>query len=614
MVTLVNRAKVSTSTLGTGTITLGAAVSGYQTFASAGVTDGQTVRYTIEDGTAWEIGSGTYTASTTELSRTLDESSTGSLLNLSGSAVVFITAAGEDIQQPPAEGAFVDGDKTKLDGIEAGATADQTAAEIKTAYESNANTNAFTDAEQTKLAGIEAGADVTDAGNVNPLVDTHLNTSSATTGQYLGWNGSDYAWSTVSGYTDTDVDTHLNTGTATTGEVLSWTGTDYDWVAVSGGGAFTADGSNNLYAIATLPALTSGANNFVAGASAGNSLSSGGDNILFGRFTGDAITTGLQNTIMGLLAGSALTSGLRNVAIGTSALTNGTTAGQNVAIGHEAMGLGVATGSSGNNVAIGYQAGYDITNGNGNVLIGSSAGSNVAAGGENVIIGFNAGTAFTSQSGVTVIGRRAGQSSTGSDSVIVGMDAQKSATAIRNNAFGVQANLAVTTGGSNNAFGYNANASCTTGSNNTALGSFAGGVTTGTNNTIVGYNAQASSTTVNNEITLGNTSITNLRVPGVGFQFDTTDGLIVPKTVTAGGTTGAQTINKTAGTVNFAAAATSLVVTNSFVDANSIIIATVGTDDVTMKSVAVVAAAGSFTLYANAAATAETRVNWFVAN
>jgi hypothetical protein len=55
-------------------------------------------------------------------------------------------------------------------------------------------------------------------------------------------------------------------------------------------------------------------------------------------------------------------------------------------------------------------------------------------------------------------------------------------------------------------------------------------------------------------------------------------------------------------------------VTNSFVDANSVIIATVATNDVTMTSVQAVAAAGSFTLYANAAATAETRVNWFVAN
>ena len=55
---------------------------------------------------------------------------------------------------------------TKLDGIETAATADQTDAEIKTAYENNANTNEFSDAEQTKLAGIETLADVTDATNV----------------------------------------------------------------------------------------------------------------------------------------------------------------------------------------------------------------------------------------------------------------------------------------------------------------------------------------------------------------------------------------------------------------------------------------------------------------
>jgi len=43
---------------------------------------------------------------------------------------------------------------TKLDAIESGATGDQTAGEIKTAYESNANTNEFDDTEQSKLAGL----------------------------------------------------------------------------------------------------------------------------------------------------------------------------------------------------------------------------------------------------------------------------------------------------------------------------------------------------------------------------------------------------------------------------------------------------------------------------
>ena len=104
-----------------------------------------------------------------------------------------------------------------------------------------------------------------------------------------------------------------------------------------------------------------------------------------------------------------------------------------------------------------------------------------------------------------------------------------------------------------------------------------------------------------------NTYQTNLTITANG-------DIQLQKTVTAGGTTGAQTINKPIGSVNFAAAATSLVVTNSLVTANSIIIATVATNDATMQSVNVVAGSGSFTINANAAATAETRVNFLVHN
>ncbi|MGB1373818.1 MAG: hypothetical protein ACPG6R_11900 [Aequoribacter sp.] len=64
------------------------------------------------------------------------------------------------------DGRDVAADGTKLDGIESAATADQTGAQIKTAYEGEADTNAFTDADHTKLDGIEASADVTDTANV----------------------------------------------------------------------------------------------------------------------------------------------------------------------------------------------------------------------------------------------------------------------------------------------------------------------------------------------------------------------------------------------------------------------------------------------------------------
>ena len=83
-------------------------------------------------------------------------------------------------------GVLSENDYVKLEGIETGATADQTAAEIKTKYESNADTNAFTDAEKTKLGGLNNAP----AGVASELESVStLPAATGTTGRLVNYNG-----------------------------------------------------------------------------------------------------------------------------------------------------------------------------------------------------------------------------------------------------------------------------------------------------------------------------------------------------------------------------------------------------------------------------------------
>jgi len=80
------------------------------------------------------------------------------------------------------DGRDVATDGTKLDGIETGATADQTSAEIRALVESASDSNVFTDADHTKLNGIEASANVTDTANVVAALTAGTNVAIAANG------------------------------------------------------------------------------------------------------------------------------------------------------------------------------------------------------------------------------------------------------------------------------------------------------------------------------------------------------------------------------------------------------------------------------------------------
>jgi hypothetical protein len=100
---LKDRVKETSSSSGTGNITLGGAFPGYQTF-NAVIASGSTVYYTIHNLTAgvdneWEVGVGTFTSPATLARTTVISSSTGSAINFTAGASgleVFITQPAEE--------------------------------------------------------------------------------------------------------------------------------------------------------------------------------------------------------------------------------------------------------------------------------------------------------------------------------------------------------------------------------------------------------------------------------------------------------------------------------------------------------------------------------------
>ena len=112
-----DRVKETTSTTGTGSITLGGSVGAFQTFLQ-GIGDGNTTYYTIENGANFEIGQGTLSSNV--LSRDIVFTSTNSndKISLLGTSTVFCTLpASQAFVEHPSSGIKVDGSSSFLDSV-----------------------------------------------------------------------------------------------------------------------------------------------------------------------------------------------------------------------------------------------------------------------------------------------------------------------------------------------------------------------------------------------------------------------------------------------------------------------------------------------------------------
>jgi hypothetical protein len=268
---------------------------------------------------------------------------------------------------------------------------------------------------------------------------------------------------------------------------------------------------------------------------------------------------GLRNNAFGMYANYSLVNGFNNNAFGVHALQNNVSGDDNCAFGHQAA----YNITMGQNVAIGTTALYSSTIAVGSVAIGYQAAYSNVSGLYNIAIGYQA--------------LKNHSLANASSNVAIGWEAGSFLANGTTPATGLQSCVLVGTKTRVNA-------------------------ATDINSIVIGRDAVGAGS---NTVVLGHTTVTQTYLRG---------GINLNKTVTAAGTTGAQTINNPTGSVNFAAAATSLVVTNSLVTANSIIQLTVASNDATMKSAVAVAGAGSFTIYPNANPTAETRVNFTITN
>ena len=186
-------------------------------------------------------------------------------------------------------------------------------------------------------------------------------------------------------------------------------------------------------------------------------------NVAVGHEAGQSVTTGTENTLIGGLAGDALTTGHYNVAVGFEALSTEDAHGRCTALGFRALKT-LNAGTDSYNVAIGFDAGREVTTGIYNTLIGGLAGDALTDADRNVALGYGALGACQLGSRNTAVGFYA-----------LEVTNPSSAVNTQNTALGHSAGRHISTGTHNVCIGTDSGlaTNLTTGSGNVVVGNFA---------------------------------------------------------------------------------------------------------------------------------------------
>ena len=431
-----------------------------------------------------------YTVGTSTATRSLIESSTGSLLNLSGSAKVFNSLEADDIAtwQDQAFSTLKVYNSSNDSGIASiGTEGGGNGGLVLQGLGDNFNGIFAVPTSYPWIRGQDGHLTFNTAGD---FFNTNYNITFTATGyirftgadsvdiypQYLKmnhangailWEGTGDANETSLGVVDPTADRTINLPDAS--------GT----VAV-----YSADGTNGQV-------LTTDGAGTLSFADAGGG--GGGDMSWQSAWPDDPqTTTSNGNYAIGLNAGASLTSTTQNnILIGYNAGTLlASSSGQNLAIGNDA--LDVATSAS-NNVAIAQSALGSLTTGSANIAIGNSAHWTNTTGNQNTSVGHSAGGGTTGSYN-TYLGALAGNyNSSGKDyQVAVGYNALNDCSSDNTVGIGYNAVSDGSHAGSVGVGAYALNRSSTSSANyNTALGYSAGGNQySGDYNVYIGYDAE----------------------------------------------------------------------------------------------------------------------------